>query len=175
MDSSIINKEGIEKLLTMLPSEEEISKIEEARENYPELPLGTAEQFLVTLSSISELQARLRLWVFKMDFVILEKEICEPLGDLKQSIDILSANITFNAVLSVILEIGNFLNGGKAKGFEIEYLAKIPEIKDTIHKHSMLYHLTFWLLESFSDVTDLYSEIGKIIRKWFSNKVCIIS
>ena len=31
MDSSIINKEGIEKLLTMLPSEEEISRIEEAQ------------------------------------------------------------------------------------------------------------------------------------------------
>ena len=31
MDSTIINKEGIEKLLTMLPSEEEVSKIEEAQ------------------------------------------------------------------------------------------------------------------------------------------------
>ena len=44
MDSSIINKEGIEKLLTMLPSEEEVSKIEEAQEVNPELPLGTAEE-----------------------------------------------------------------------------------------------------------------------------------
>ena len=51
MDSSIINKEGIEKLLTMLPSEEEVSRIEEAQEVNPELPLGTAEQFLITLSS----------------------------------------------------------------------------------------------------------------------------
>ena len=33
MDSTIINKEGIEKLLTMLPSEEEVSKIEEAQVN----------------------------------------------------------------------------------------------------------------------------------------------
>jgi hypothetical protein len=49
MDSSIINKEGIEKLLTMLPSEEDISRIEEAQEQTPDLPLGTAEQFLLTL------------------------------------------------------------------------------------------------------------------------------
>jgi hypothetical protein len=49
MDSTIINKEGIEKLLTMLPSEEEISRIEDAMEQTPDLPLGTAEQFLLTL------------------------------------------------------------------------------------------------------------------------------
>lgn len=34
----------------------------------PELPLGSAEQFLLTLSSISELAARLKLWAFKLDF-----------------------------------------------------------------------------------------------------------
>lgn len=34
----------------------------------PELPLGSAEQFLLTLASISELAARLRLWAFRLDF-----------------------------------------------------------------------------------------------------------
>lgn len=34
----------------------------------PELPLGSAEQFLLTLASISELPARLRLWAFRLDF-----------------------------------------------------------------------------------------------------------
>merc|ERR550534_1795009 len=92
MDSTIINKEGIEKLLTMLPSEEEVSKIEEAQELNPELPLGTAEQFLITLSSITGLEARLRLWAFKMDFEVLEKEICEPLADLKLGLEALSNN-----------------------------------------------------------------------------------
>jgi hypothetical protein len=33
----------------MLPSEEDISRIEEAQEQTPDLPLGTAEQFLLTL------------------------------------------------------------------------------------------------------------------------------
>ena len=164
MDSSIINKEGIEKLLTMLPSEEDISRIEEAQEQTPELPLGTAEQFLLTLSSITGLEARLRLWAFKLDFVALEKEICEPLGDLKQGLDILKSSVTFNAILSVILEIGNFLNGTTSKGFSIDYLAKVPEVKDTVHKHSLLYHLTFWLLETIPNLSDLYSEIGPVTR-----------
>merc|ERR1712142_864400 len=128
MDSSIMNKEGIEKLLTMLPSEEEVSKIEEAQELNPELPLGTAEQFLITLSSISGLEARLRLWAFKMDFEVLEKEICEPLADLKQGLESLNKNATFKTILNVTLTIGNFLNGSSSKGFQIDYLAKVPEV-----------------------------------------------
>ncbi|ODM91891.1 FH1/FH2 domain-containing protein 3 [Orchesella cincta] len=57
MDSTIINREGIEKLLSMLPTEEERAKITEAQFANPETPLGSAEQFLLTLASISELTA----------------------------------------------------------------------------------------------------------------------
>lgn len=68
MDATVVTREGIDKLLNMLPTEEERGKIQEAQMINPELPLGSAEQFLLTLSSISELAARLKLWAFKLDF-----------------------------------------------------------------------------------------------------------
>jgi len=52
----------------MLPTEEEKTKILEAQISNPDLPLGSAEQFLLTLCSISELSARLNLWTFKLDY-----------------------------------------------------------------------------------------------------------
>lgn len=57
----------------MIPTEEEKQKIQEAQLANPEAPLGSAEQFLLTLSSISELSARLHLWAFKMDYETTEK------------------------------------------------------------------------------------------------------
>lgn len=61
MDSTIMNREGIEKILTtMMPTPEEMNKIAEAQMANPEVPLGNAEQFLLTLSSITELEPRLR-------------------------------------------------------------------------------------------------------------------
>lgn len=57
----------------MLPTEEERSRIQEAQAASPDLPLGSAEQFLLTLASISELPARLKLWAFKLDFENSEK------------------------------------------------------------------------------------------------------
>ncbi|KAJ4432236.1 hypothetical protein ANN_20852 [Periplaneta americana] len=164
MDATIMNREGIEKLLTMLPTEEERSKIQEAQVANPDMPLGSAEQFLLTLASISELPARLKLWAFKLDFENSEKEIAEPLMDLKQGMETLKANKTFRGILSTLLSIGIFLNGNEVKGFQIEYLAKVPEVKDTVHKHSLLHHLCHMVMEKFPDSSDLYSEIGAVTR-----------
>ncbi|GAB6032829.1 hypothetical protein CHUAL_012029 [Chamberlinius hualienensis] len=165
MDSTIMNREGIEKLLTtMMPTDEEKAKILEAQMANPDVPLGTAEQFLLTLASISELPARLKLWAFKLDYDVMEREVAEPLMDLKQGINDLKRSKTFKCILATLLSIGNFLNGVEAKGFQIDYLAKVPEVKDTVHKHSLLHHLCHMVMEKFPDTTDLYSEIGAISR-----------
>ncbi|XP_035865039.1 FH1/FH2 domain-containing protein 3 isoform X10 [Phyllostomus discolor] len=163
-DEYALNKEGIEKILTMIPTEEEKQKIQEAQLANPEAPLGSAEQFLLMLSSISELSARLHLWAFKMDYETTEKEVAEPLLDLKEGIDQLENNKTLGFILSTLLAIGNFLNGTNAKAFELSYLEKVPEVKDTVHKQSLLYHVCTMVVENFPDSSDLYSEIGAVTR-----------
>ncbi|XP_056332210.1 FH1/FH2 domain-containing protein 3 isoform X2 [Danio aesculapii] len=163
-DEYALSKEGIEKILTMIPTEEETQKIQEAQLANPDTPLGSAEQFLLILSSISELSARLQLWAFKMDYDALEKEVAEPLQDLKEGMDQLEKNKTLCSILSTLLAIGNFLNGTNAKGFELSYLEKVPEVKDTVHKQSLLHHVCSIVVEKFPDSTDLYSEIGAITR-----------
>lgn len=57
----------------MLPTDEERAKIQEAQLASPDLPLGSAEQFLLSLASITELAARLKLWLFKSDYENMEK------------------------------------------------------------------------------------------------------
>uniref|UniRef100_A0A8C5BLX9 Formin homology 2 domain containing 3b n=1 Tax=Gadus morhua TaxID=8049 RepID=A0A8C5BLX9_GADMO len=163
-DEYALNKEGIEKILTMTPSEEEKQRIQEAQLGNPEVPLGSAEQFLLTLSSITELSARLQLWAFKMDYEVIEKEVAEPLQDLKEGMDQLEKNKTLRCILGTLLSIGNFLNGTNAKGFELSYLEKVPEVKDTVHKQSLLHHVCSIVVDKFPESSDLYSEIGAITR-----------
>ncbi|TMS11337.1 FH1/FH2 domain-containing protein 3 [Larimichthys crocea] len=163
-DEYALNKEGIEKILTMIPTEEEKQRIQEAQLVSPDIPLGSAEQFLLILSSITELSARLQLWAFKMDYELIEKEVAEPLQDLKEGMDQLEKNKTLRYILTTLLAIGNFLNSTNAKGFELSYLEKVPEVKDTVHKQSLLHHACSIVVEKFPDSTDLYSEIGAITR-----------
>ncbi|KAG9511388.1 FH1/FH2 domain-containing protein 3, partial [Fragariocoptes setiger] len=152
MDSSIMSRENIEKILTtMMPSDEEKTKIIEAQLSAGDAhtPLGTAEQFLLNLASISCLEARLKLWAFQLDYATAEREIAEPLMDLKMACQEIESSRTFRVVLSTLLAIGNFLNASNARGFNIDYLAKVPEVKDTVHKHSLLHHLCQFILERY--------------------------
>lgn len=43
-------------------------------------------------------------------------------------------------------------------------MEKVPEVKDTVHKQSLLHHACAIVVEKFPDSTDLYSEIGAITR-----------
>ncbi|NXJ80835.1 FHOD1 protein, partial [Trogon melanurus] len=163
-DEFAVNKEGIEKILTMVPTEEEKQKIQEAQLANPDVPLGSAEQFLLALSSISDLTARLQLWAFKLDYESLEQEIAEPLFDLKVGMEQLAKNHTFKCILATLLAMGNFLNGSQSRGFELGYLEKVSEVKDTVHRQSLLHHLCQMVVEKFPETTDLYSEIASITR-----------
>ncbi|KAG9341981.1 hypothetical protein JZ751_018298 [Albula glossodonta] len=163
-DEFAINKEGIEKILTMTPTEEEKQKIQEAQLANPDVPLGTAEQFLLTLASISGLTARLQLWAFKLNYETMEKEIAEPLFDLKLGMEQLARNKTFKRILATLLAIGNFLNSTSAKGFELSYLEKVTEVKDTVHRQSLLHHTCNFVVENYPDTSDVYSEIPAITR-----------
>uniref|UniRef100_A0ABM5EV05 FH1/FH2 domain-containing protein 1 isoform X1 n=1 Tax=Pogona vitticeps TaxID=103695 RepID=A0ABM5EV05_9SAUR len=163
-DEFAINKEGIEKLLMMVPTEEEKQKIQEAQLANPGVPLGSAEQFLLALSSVTELSARLQLWAFKLDYEAMEQEIAEPLFDLKVGMEQLAKSRTFKSILAALLAMGNFLNGSQSQGFELSYLAKVSEVKDTVHRQTLLHHLCHTVVEKFPETTDLYSEIAAIAR-----------
>ncbi|KAL7978784.1 hypothetical protein Chor_013273 [Crotalus horridus] len=158
-DEFAINKEGIEKILTMVPTEEEKQKIQEAQLANPNLPLGSAEQFLLTLSSIAELPARLQLWAFKLDYEALEKEIVEPLFDLKLGMEQLTKNQTFRRGKNLFSSLHL-----QSRGFELSYLAKVSEVKDTVHRQSLLHHLCHFVVMEFPTTTDLYSEIAALTR-----------
>ena len=53
----------------------------------------------------------------------------------------------------------------------MQYLEKVPEVKDTVHKQSLLYHLCNIVNEKFPDSTDLYSEFGAVHR---ASRVCLL-
>jgi len=52
----------------------------------------------------------------------------------------------------------------QVKGFDISYLSKVPDVKDTVQKQSLLHHATQCVLEKHPNVSDLYSELGATTR-----------
>ncbi|XP_053475508.1 FH1/FH2 domain-containing protein 1 isoform X2 [Ictalurus furcatus] len=164
MDSSVLDREDVQRLQSLVPSEEELKLIKEAKAQAPRCPLALAEQCLLTLGSITHLSSRLQLWAFALDYDTLEKEIAEPLFHLKLAMEQLATNQTFHYILATVLAIGNCLNGCKARGFELSYLGKLSQVRDTHSRQPLLHHVCVLLLQLYPQSSDLYSNITAVTR-----------
>ena len=50
------------------------------------------------------------------------------------------------------------------EAFDLEYLNRIVDVKDTVHKAPFLLHLVELVVEKFPESTDLYSELPHVHR-----------
>jgi hypothetical protein len=165
MDHAYFTREMVEKLLTkLMPTDEERTQITEARASQPDVPLGPAEEFLYTLTTIPELKARLSLWRFNFQFQQAEEELGDALMEVKRAIEEVYHSKTLKRVLGTLLSIGNFLNGTQSEAFNLEYLSRVPDVKDTVHRAPLLLHVVELMVQQFPDGTDLFSEISHVHR-----------
>ncbi|XP_054914624.1 FH1/FH2 domain-containing protein 1 [Poeciliopsis prolifica] len=164
MDSSVLDREDIQRLEALTPTEEELRLIGEAKAQNPDAPLAQAELCLLTLGEIPHLSTRLQLWAFALDYDSLEKEIAEPLFHLKLAMEQLAGSQTFRCILATVLAIGNFLNGCKARGFELSYLGKLSQVRDTHTRQPLLHHVCVLLLQLYPQSSDLHSDITAVTK-----------
>lgn len=164
MDSSVLDREDVQRLQALIPTEEELCLIKEAKAQNPHSPLAPAELCLLTLGEIPHLKSRLELWAFALDYDSLEREIAEPLFHLKLAMEQLSASQTFRYILATVLAIGNFLNGCKARGFELSYLGKLSQVRDTHSRQPLLHHVCVLLMQLYPQSSDLYSDITAVTK-----------
>lgn len=164
MDNSVLDREDIQRLQNILPTDEELCLIREAQAQSPRSSLAPAEQCLLILGEIPHLSTRLQLWAFALDYDNMEREIAEPLFHLKLAMEQLSASQTFRFILATVLAIGNFLNGCKARGFELSYLGKLSQVRDTHSRQPLLLHVCALLQQIYPQSSDLYSDITAVTK-----------
>jgi len=165
LDHCALSKDVIEVLIGLVPSEDELEVIQQALDNaQPGQELAEAEQFLLTLSTVSDLNSRLQLWDFKLDFENLVEQVADPLQDMMHAIAEITSSELFKQVMIVLLEIGSHLNEKRVTAIEIGFLSRVGEIKDTVARQTLLYHIVSIIIEKTSFTSDLYSEFGAISR-----------
>ncbi|CAD5207482.1 unnamed protein product [Bursaphelenchus okinawaensis] len=164
-DSAVLNKDAIEKILqTMMPTVEEVERIKEKQYEHPDMPLGQAEQFMLSLSEIDCLLERLRLWMFMLDYPTMEADVSESLNELKNAMLEVEESQTFRQVMGVLLTIGNALNGTDIQAFQLDFLSRASEVKDAVHKYPLTYHAAELMLNRVPESSDLHSEFGATSR-----------
>lgn len=75
LDDFVLSSHSLQKqrLQVIMPTDEELCLIKEAKSQNPHCPLAPAELCLLTLGQISYLSSRLQLWAFALDYDSLER------------------------------------------------------------------------------------------------------
>nr|CAB3237999.1 protein diaphanous homolog 2-like [Phallusia mammillata] len=136
-------------LMKQLPDGEIIDALKEFKKQYDEL--HASEQFLCTLSDVSRLLPRLKHIQFMRQFD-------EMVGDIKPNIvsataasqDILKSD-RFKKFLELVLMVGNYMNSGSRNaqtlGFDISYLTRLKDTKNTENTFTMMHFLASMIEE----------------------------
>jgi len=145
VEESVLKPETLKMIIDILPTAEEASKLRDFSGSLD--MLDKPEQMLLELAGIPRLEGRLRAIMFKAQFETDMSAAKAQVADLRRASVSLRGSSEMQALLQVVLSVGNALNGGTSKGcatgFRLNTLLKLAELKGGADKKTTLLHYTF--------------------------------
>ena len=132
MNNTILTPENVKSLKSIFITKEQLEKFNKVKD--PKANWDIPELFLVELNKIPNALAKLRIWEFLNGFYEDYNMMIENAQKLQKGIKEFKENSFIKKCISMMLHIGNFLNKGlsqfgNAKGFTIEFLSKITDLR----------------------------------------------
>lgn len=149
-DTSVVSQETLQNIMAIRATNEELSMIKEAIAAYngddKMPPLDAPEHFLLKISEISSSAERISCIVFQDDFEEHMVHVSRKVHVVMNLCDFLLENEHLKEVFSIILTLGNFMNGGnrqrgQADGFGLEILGKLKDVKSKDPKITLLHFI----------------------------------
>jgi formin 2 len=158
-DTSVVNLETLQHIMEIRATNDELSLIKEAIEaaqqdeaSQPSPSLDAPENFLFKISQISSSAERISCIVFQAEFDEQCTMVSRKLSTLKSICELLIEKDGLKEVFSIILTLGNFMNGGnrqrgQADGFGLEILGKLKDVKSKDPKITLLHFIVKTYIE----------------------------
>jgi len=165
IQSSVIN--GI---LRSFPDESEVQTLLEEHAANPDEQWDFAEDYVIQLRELKNIKLKCEVIKFCLEYKEQEDFFFEPLEKFEAAFKEFNACKILKDAISIILTLGNILNGGhktkgQADGFAIEGITKIVTIKDVNNKSGMEF-----VCKRLSEIDPEYSGFKKEIRNIYDSK-----
>ncbi|KAL5281248.1 FMN2 family protein [Megaselia abdita] len=144
IDTSVVNLDILQHILVIRGTSEELEAIRRAADG--EVPLDAPEQFLLKIDQISYSSDRISCIILRHDFDEISNGFCRRLTNLQQLSEYLICSENLKNLFSIILTLGNYMNGGnrvrgQADGFGLEILGKLRDVKSKDNKITLLHFI----------------------------------
>ena len=147
-DTSIVSLEVLQHIMEIKATPDELAQIKEAvaTESEEKPPLDAPENFLLRLGQISTSSERIACIVFQAEFEEQCTMVSRKVLTVKILCEFLLENENLKQLFSIILTLGNFMNGGnrqrgQADGFGLEILGKLKDVKSKDPKITLLHFI----------------------------------
>lgn len=145
LDTSIIDVETLKQIHEVAGTPEELQAIETFLANEESAELGKAEQFIHELSKIDSFNDRFKCIMFEVSSSEQIQAIESKLNNFRHICEVLTSSESIQHILSIILTLGNYMNGGnrdrgQADGFGLEILPKLRDVKSATNSSITLLH-----------------------------------
>jgi hypothetical protein len=166
LDSTVLKPEQIESLHKNMFTTEDIETVKSS--GLPKDRLLAPEQWILEMSTIPQLAARIECWRFSQIFQDEFITVVRPLARLETACQEIRESKLLKHFFTYILVVGNHLNGGTARGradgFDIESLGKLFRIKDADGTGSLMDYLLNFMMKKFGEdvVANLRAELSTL-------------
>lgn len=170
LDEMVLTKENIRMLHAFGPTAEEIDQIKDHVKKDSEKPpesrvaLADPEQLFLELSSVSNLEERLRFFLYKLEFADKLAEIRPGVETVRVATTEFNNNKKWMQILELVLFLGNFVNEGTFRGgingFKLSSLQKMMDVRGVDGRTTLLHYLAKIIRNEHMELLDFTDELS---------------
>ncbi|XP_055498470.1 protein diaphanous homolog 1-like [Leucoraja erinacea] len=164
VDEKRLTESLIQNLVKQLPSQEQLNALLELKEEYNDL--SEPEQFIVILSSVPRLEARLNAIQFQLQFEEQVNNLKPDIVSVKAACEEVRSSENFSKLMEIVLLVGNFMNAGSrnagAYGFNISFLCKLKDTKSSDQKMTLMHFLAETCEEQYPEVIHFTEDLNHV-------------
>ncbi|XP_010491393.2 PREDICTED: formin-like protein 20 isoform X2 [Camelina sativa] len=164
MDESVLDVDQIDNLIKFCPTKEEM----ELLKNYTgdKTTLGKCEQYFLELMKVPRVEAKLRVFSFKIQFGTQIIEFKKSLNAVNSACEEVRNSQKLKEIMKKILYLGNTLNQGTARGaavgFKLDSLLKLSDTRAANSKMTLMHYLCKVLASKASVLLDFHKDLESL-------------
>lgn len=161
LDSSALDIDQVENLIKFCPTKEEMEMLR----NYTgdKEMLGKCEQFFLELMKVPRVEAKLRVFAFRITFSSQVDDLRRNLNSINDATREVKESAKLRQIMQTILTLGNALNQGTARGsavgFKLDSLLKLSDTRARNNKMTLMHYLCKLLAEKMPELLDFDKDL----------------
>jgi hypothetical protein len=161
LDTSVLDNDQVENLIKFCPTKEEIEMLKGYSGNKE--MLGKCEQFFLELMKVPRVEAKLRVFAFRITFSTQVDDLRTNLTTINDATKEVKESLKLRQIMQTILTLGNALNQGTARGsavgFRLDSLLKLSDTRARNNKMTLMHYLCKLLAEKMPELLDFDKDL----------------